>query len=194
MPVYSISEFAELVGKPPKSIHTYISRDHLVKNEHKQIDTSVEINRIYLEQYGVDQPEQINGNKSKVKKVNGVKKQISKKEEPEKISIRTQLEIEQKRLSIDRTKRENNIKEIELKRLRGELINLEKTIAVVSSYSDNLKRDLLQNIQTHIQDICARHNIDKGKTGEYKSKVSKIINQSSKLSIEILIKQFGNET
>ena len=74
--------------------------------------------------------------------------------------------------------------------MNGSLVSLEKTTLIVKSYAENLQRELLMNMQTFIQDICARHAIDPGKTGEYKLQAATLINRSNKISVEKLLKEF----
>lgn len=185
MPEYSIKEFGVLIGKEPKQVHTLIARDKLIKNERKKIDTSIAINSIFLE------TNKINGHP---KKINGSLK-TKKEKPPENVPQSTHhFVIEEKaRIELENKRKDLELKELELSKKRNELINLEDACALVSSYSDTLKRELDQNIKTLIQDICARHGISASKSGEYKLKVANLINKSSKKSIELLLKNLGNE-
>ena len=70
------------------------------------------------------------------------------------------------------------------------MIELEKTISITQAYSDKFKRGLHEDIKTFIQDICARHDIDTGKAGEYKLKIADIINDRSEKVTKELLKQF----
>lgn len=191
MPIYSIKEFSKLVGKEPKQIHTLVSRSKIIKNDFRQIDTSNAINGAYLEVNKIDTS--LPQNQNPVKKIKSITKAKPRERfKAEQISVDkevgelTSLTLQKKRLEIEKLKKENQLKDEELKKTKGETIDLEKTVMVVSTYSDNLKREFSQNMQILIQDICARHGIDTGKSGEYKMKVNDLINISSTKSIGVL--------
>lgn len=146
--------------------------------------------------------------KKTVKKV-ASKKQVKEKKEtkikakpkpdpkpvpqPQELSPLAKITLEQKRLGIRKVKTEMELKELELKKLNGSLIDLDKTIDIIKGYSENFNRELLQTIRTFVQDICARHSIDSGKSGEYKLKVADLINKSNDSAIQNLLKTFSNE-
>lgn len=183
MPEYSIKEFGVLIGKEPKQVHTLIARSKIIKNDRRKIDTSIQVNSIYLEE------NKVNGEQIKVNGKQNNKKQPLTKPGKEIPINNHQLVIQEKaRLELELKRKELESKDLELSKKRGELINLEQTVNLVSTYSDTLKRQLDQNIKTFIQDICARHGIDSSKAGEYKMKVAHIINKSSKDSISKLMR------
>lgn len=128
--------------------------------------------------------------KKEVKKI--VKPRVQKKEKEiesnkvQPLSELSKVTLEQKSLAIEKAKAENEIKRIELEKLKGSLIDFQGTMNTVKEYTETFKKELLQNIQTHIQDICARHSIESGKAGEYKQRVIDIINKSNKTSVEQL--------
>lgn len=210
MPVYSIKEFASLVGKEPKQIHTAAVRGKVIKNDKKQIDTSVEVNQYYLDVHGVSQPQnKLEVKEKKVKKppkVRGYRQVVE--EIPEAVEAVRQGKLDlkipthqdliavdyQKKLKeVEKLKKDIAIKEEDLKKKRNEVVDLEHTLAVVKAYSDSMKKDVTQQMQMLIQDICARYGVDSGKAGRHKLKVIEIVNQCSKKSISLLLEQFKDE-
>jgi len=203
MPVYSIKEFAKLTGKEPKNIHVYCSRGKLIKNAHKQIDTTEDINHTFLEQNRIDQiedaqiieekPKAQGQKKPKQQKIDYTKAEKETKEKGKKPVSNYQqlseeklhLEVEQKKLAIEKA-------ELEIKNKRGELLDAAQALAIIGSYSENLKRELQQSTQTLIQDICSRYGIESAKAGAYKLKVTENINKASRFSIDELKKNLGN--
>lgn len=188
MAIYTIKEFAELTGKRPKDIHTYIGRNKIIKNSEKKIDTTEPINLSFLEEYRINGtvPHSVTMPKSRKASDSKGSPNTTKPEQSERSKIldrKTALEVQIKQMDLQQ-------RELAIQKQRGELINLEQTVNIVKSYSDNLKKNMEQNIKTFIQDICARHGIESSKMGEYTMKVANIINKSNKSAIEQLLKQF----
>ena len=107
------------------------------------------------------------------------------------LSELTKVNLRQKEISIKKSEAEMKLKELELLQKQNSLIELERVVNISKAYADNLSRGLLQTIKTFVQDICARHNIESGKTGEYKMKVADLINKSNEKAIQELLKEFG---
>lgn len=127
-----------------------------------------------------------------------VKEKKEAKAKPEKIikndpelSQLTKVNLRLKEITIRKSENEMKLKELELLHKQNSLIELEKVINISKAYSDNFTRGLLQTIKTFIQDICARHNIETGKTGEYKLKIADIINKENEKAVKALLKEFG---
>lgn len=187
MAEYKIAEFAKLVGKEPKQIHRDISRNKLIKNASKKIDTSNPLNREYLELNQTDSDQQV------IKSTPQKKGDTVKKEKPPPPSPLQKATLEQKQLSVLKIKRELEIQEITIQEKKGQLINKDETISTVAAYVDSLKKELDQRMQLIIQDFGVRHGIEVTKTEEFKSKVPTAINESSESSIKLLLKQFGDD-
>lgn len=119
-----------------------------------------------------------------------VKKEIPVKFVQPELSELSKVNLEQKKFAIKKAKTEYELKQIELQEKKGSLISLEKTVIITKTYSDKLKHEFLQSMENLIQDVCARHSIDSGKTGEYKLKVAEVINKSNDLAIDELLKRF----
>ena len=190
MPVYTIKEFSDLVDIPPKNLHTYATRRKLIKNTNGQIDTNNPINEAFFESRKKDTTKPIK--KPAVKKNNSKKKlKTGKKDKEEDLfsgtpESFTELDRLNKKLTNEKLLKDIAIKNEDLKKKRGEVIESEVAITIATSYADNLKRDYVQHVQTLIQDICARHGISSQKAGDYKIKVYEIINNANKSSISIL--------
>ena len=188
MALLTASELGKLTGIAPKNIFVYKTRKKLVRNPEKLYDDSDPVNKIFLELHRKNKTEndvlegksENNGNEEKQKEIPS-------------FSSMDLINIELKKVNIQKTKKDIELKELEYKQLKGSLIELEQTINLVTHYSDNLKRNLQQNVQTFIQDICARHNIEPGKAGEYKLNVTSLINKANQSSIDILLNHFKNE-
>lgn len=84
----SIREIADLLGKPPKNIHTYISRGKLIKNYENKIDDENEVNKYFIERFNTPEGPQVQP-KSKPKRKTRAKNKPEPQEQPE-------LEIEYK--------------------------------------------------------------------------------------------------
>lgn len=180
MAVYSIKEISDMTGIPQKNVHTYISRKKLIKNNDKKIDTSNIINKIFIEKYSKDK---------KIILQTEIKEKHSENETSG-MTAMTQVEFAVKKLQANKLQKENELKDIEIQKKKGSLIELEKTILITKEYSDMLKRGLLEDIKLFVQDICARHDIPTGKAGEYKLKIADIINERNSKAIKGLMKKF----
>jgi hypothetical protein len=182
MPEYTIKEFALEVGKEPKHIHTYISRNKLVKNASRKIDTTIDINREFYNKYKInDISKNVNGNsrsKTKEKKSHHVE---LKDPEVEKYAS---ISREKSRVELEIKKRDLEVKELELAKKRGDLVDLEKTGSLISEYVSSTNNKLCEALKIMIQDICARHSIEPGKAGEYKIKVTELINKINSESVD----------
>lgn len=180
MAIYSIKELSDLTGVDSKNIHVYIKRGKLIKDQNSKIDSSIAINELFIKKYAKSDSKKIdfdNDERSEEK---------SKNQNDTSASSMMQVEYAIKKLNAQKLQRDILIKDEELKRKKGDVIDLESTLSIVSTYSEALKKEFSLQIQTHIQDICARHGIEPEKSGEYKLKVIEIINESSKKSITIL--------
>lgn len=199
MPIYTVTEIGQMIGKPNKSVHVYVSRKKLRKNEDGKIDTSDPLNDVFLQKYAIKyQADKIKSESSPPEsKPDQESDQENKPTRPVKSNIKSDAivseELEKIQLTNRKTRLEVEIKEEELKKKRGEVIDLNETLTIVKSYSDSMKKEFAQTIQILIQDICARHEIEPGKAGDYKLKVNDLINESSKKTIHQLLDQFGHE-
>lgn len=190
MPLLSIKEVSTITGIPAKNIHTLAGRDKLVKikvtekgKEVVKIDTTDPINEAFMFEH--EKGTTTRKTDKKKSKTNQDQKEPDLKE----LSELQKLTLEKKQLDAKRAKMDMELKEIEIREKRNEIIDLNKAITITSNYSSSHNRNLDQLIQTHIQDICARHDIEASKTAQYKSKVSELINESTESSIKLLLKQ-----
>jgi len=178
MPIYSVKEFAELTGCQPKNIHTYAQRGKIVKNKNKQIDTTNPVNNVFFEE------RRVNGKATITTKPESKSKEKPKNDEkPPSISSHQKVLEEKARLDLDLKRRDLELKEIELSKKRGELVDLEQTGVLISQYVGLTNKKLCSNIETFIQDICARHNIETSKAGKYKENIREIINKINEESV-----------
>lgn len=196
MPLYHLKEFAELTGTKTKHFSTYEKRQKLVITEDRKIDSTNEVNKLFME---LNKPKDLSkpktatkpnattrGGNTASKTTNKAKEPQQEKQENQKQSILVSLEMEKKRLEVEKLKRQLETAEEDLKKKRGESVDLNEALTIVTNYSSNLKKDLAQQLQIHIQEICVRHNISADKAGQYKLKILDIINASSNKSINIL--------
>lgn len=202
MAIYTFSEISALTGVPNKTLHVYASpkRRKLIKNEDGKIDTSNPINDLFLKKKAIKyQNDQI-----KAESTQQESKEENQESEQEKKTTRTAKsnvksdaiiseELEKVQLTNRKIRLDVELKEEELKKNRGETIDLKESLIVFKTYSGDMKKEFVQSMQILIQDICARHEIEPGKAGEYKLKVLDLINESSKKSINQLLDQFGHE-
>ena len=195
MPVYTVKEIGELIGKPAKTIEVYCGRKKLIKNSDKRIDTSDPINELFIAKYAVQQntiqadismqpPSEL---KPDSEKKNG-------KDKSGRINSANIMEIDYaiKKLNAEKIQKDIQLKDIEIKKKNNELVNLEQTLSIVKAYSESIKKGIAQDVQILIQDMCSRYDIPSAKAGKYGLKVIEIINQASKESITIL-KELNNE-
>lgn len=192
MAVYSIKEFSEITGVKINNIYTYIGRKKIVKNKKGEIDTSNVLNEIFLSKRTGNKPI-INKEIESVKNIekkngNSEKKQETQPTGTDSATALIQLEYATKKLQAQKIQKDIALKDLEIKKKNNELFELDKFISIAKSYSETLKRELHERMKLLIQDICARHDIETGKTGEYKLKVTDIINDSSDSAIDKLMK------
>lgn len=198
MPEYSPSEIAKLIGKPRKSVEVYVARKKLIKNDNKKIDTSNPINALFLEKYKKIENSNIdsNSNTKVAEKKNEVpKNQSQPKQKPNpqnSASALIQLEYMSKKLTAQKLQQEIEIKSVELRKKKGELVDLESTLNIVKHYSISMKKNIAEEIQSMIQELGARYDIAPEKIGGYKLKVNEIINQCNDNSINDLKNKFNN--
>jgi len=192
MAIYTIRQFADEIGKEPKHVHSYIARKKLIKNGDKKIDTSELINDAFLKKYSQKlAAKTILKHETPINSDESDEKEIPKLKDTNEYS---QLELQEKQLRIEKLRREVDLKNEELRKKKGESIDLNPALTIVKTYSVKLKKELANGVQILIQDICAREGVDPGRAGEYKLKVNDIINSSNKTSIEELLKQFTDGT
>lgn len=198
MPVYSIKEFASLVGKKPKDIHVYCGRGKLVKNDKVQIDTTNPINEAYLNINRVDIIEDVEPIEEKPK-VQGRKKkkqlEIDYTKAEEKKSDKTekkqpsdyqkltheklQLEVRQKELAIEKA-------EIELKVHQKDLVPIDFVLTIVRTYNESMMKELEQRFGTLIQNMCSRETINARNSTGYKSRVPEILNDANDKAVSLI--------
>ncbi len=189
MPIYTVKEFAELTGKKPKDIHTYVSRNKIIKDSNRKIDSNNPVNALFLEQYKINTTDHIEEPKqAAIKKPKKESNQEEKpaKEKAVKSNAMTKLSLEKMKLEVEDKRKSLELKDEQLRKLRGETIDLNRTITLVKTFSDSMKREYSQLTQILIQDICARHGIDSGKAGEYKLKVNDLVNKATSKSVQVL--------
>jgi len=211
MITFTASEMRVITGIQAKNLYNYWKRGHIEKDENKLYPFS-KINKQFLAEYGKatelekvlqekkKKPAQKNSvtkkkpvakkatSKKTTKAKPAPKKQPRKKEEE--LSPLQNVNVIQKELAIEKARVDLQLKKKELSKQSGDLIELSTTIDSIKRYSGDFNRDLLQNIRTFVQDICARHGIESGKMGEYKMKVADIINDSNNKAVDNLLKNF----
>ena len=163
------------------------------KNDYKQIDTTNALNSDFFELNKITDttevtlPEKRNGKKvnkkqleidyDKVKPLNHVQ-QLSQE--------KLELDVQAKKLSIEK-------QEIEIKEISKELLNAEKTFSILRTYNQSMMKEIEQRLQTMIQSLCSRHSIDTSNAAKYKYRISEILNESNKVSVDILMDKFKDE-
>lgn len=187
MPEFSISEFASLINVEPKQVHTLVSRKKIIKNERRKIDTSIDINKYFLEQRQAEIIPTKSKSKRKVKPSSNDAKEIPP------ISKHALVLEEKTKVELQIKKRELEAKELELSRKRGELVNLEQTGDLISKYVHSTNNKLCESIQIFVRDICARHSIEISKAGAYELKVKGMINKINEDSVNEIFKSLENE-
>ena len=187
MSLLSTKDLTRLTGIAAKQFYIYRQREKLIRDPSSKLyNDQNPINHIFLIEHAK--------NTIEIPMLKLPKKINEQKAGPAQELLNfNAIETEQKQLQLEKLKKEIEEKEIKINHLNGSLISLDKTIVIVKSYSENMQRELLQNMRTFITDICVRHSIDPGKTGEYKLHATNLINKSNKLSIEKLLKQFVSE-
>lgn len=184
----TIAKFAELTGTKPSNIHTYVGRGKVIKNENKMIDTNNQINKAFLQlhQAKLLDTTQAEDNSS-TKKTTRTKK---KDTEPEELTDLAKVTIELKQQEQRKKEIEIQLKENDLKKAKGELVDRKQTIRLISQYSQTSQKAINQGMSILIKDICAHHKIDPGKMGEYVLEVANILNSANKKTVESLLKEF----
>ena len=195
MPIYTVKEFAALTGKTPKDIHTYAGRGKVVKTD-KKIDTSDDINALFLEKYGVDVVESVPEvvvKTEKPPKWATVKRETVKPEPPTKEQKEKQAQskkmvaadLEIKNLNIRKKKSEIELEELRVKRLQGALMPKDQVLEITSTHFNSLTATYKAGLDEMLDTLITRKVIDRKEAIELKKVEVEIINKAIDDAIEL---------
>lgn len=216
MPIYTVKELSALTGIEEKTIHAYASpsRKGLIKTDDGKIDTSVRLNSEFIrkksKRNNIDNiftPSEIQESVNEVPEIQEKPKQPTQKEskkQQRQVPVQTKLDLDMP-TDKDLTKieysikvnthlklqKEIELKEIEIQKKKGELVEMGAITGFIQSYSERLKFRLENELQSLIRDITARHSIEAKKSSEYLVKITSIINVSNKNALDDLIEKFS---
>lgn len=211
MAAYSPAEIALMTGKKRSSIETYVTRGKLIKNLDKKIDEDNPINALFLSKHTSKYKPQEKQEPKTAKEIVNVppptqqKKEVQEKQQDprpqpsheqkktqETASALIQLEYATKKLNAKKIQKEVELKEIEIAKKKGELVDLQGVGSVISQYVSTTNRNLLESLETFIRSICSRHGIEPSKCGKYLKEIKEIINTINQDSVDEVFKNLEN--
>ena len=212
MAAYSPAEIALMTGKKRSSIETYVTRGKLIKNLDKKIDEDNPVNALFLSKHTskYTKPQEKQEPKTAKEIVNASPPTQPKKEAQEEqqnprpqpspeqkktqetASALIQLEYATKKLNAKKIQKEVELKEIEIAKKKGELVDLQGVGSVISQYVSTTNRNLLESLETLVRSICSRHGIEPSKCGKYLKEIKEIINTINQESVEEVFKNLEN--
>lgn len=190
MSKHSISEFSKLCGIRPDDFSNYRKRGKVLEGDDKMVDDTIEPNKTFLQHRLVLL-------QKKSKPIENIKdtasskpvKKIKPKDSPGTLTESMQLDLEQKRYSVQKTRLEVELKEIDKQKKMGELIPFEFIGPVISVLSHSITNEFKNFLDEHLRDLAKRHNISAAEVSETKGLIVKSLNSAVDKSVTIAEKK-----
>jgi len=203
-------EMRQITGIEANNLPNYCDRGHLETNGEKYSKKRYPLsalNKSFIQQHGkpgsLDKVIKLRNQVKKETKKNKPKppskpkkkpqpkpvKPKPKAKEPEKIkpepiehelSPLAKANLRQKELAIEKAELQMRQQKIELEKVEGNFIDIEKTANIIRSYSENNARILKREFTNLITEICSRSSVD---STRYLTKIGDIINKSNAESV-----------
>jgi hypothetical protein len=198
MAVYSRSEFCEVSGILTRQISIYVSRGKLYLDENDRIDCDIEPNKTFLQK-------RLSKGKAKPKPENNIEAEpVVKKIRPKEtadyavLTESMQLDLEQKRYSVKKTKVELELKEIDKQKKLGALIPLDLVKPIMSTLTHSIITEVKNYMEEFLRDTAKIHNISNASIAESKGILVKGLNKavdkavdSSLKKVKVIVSEFS---
>lgn len=196
MALYTKNDIAEMTGKPIKTVAAWCAptKKTLIVTD-GYIDTGILKNKVFINK--------------KVEEFKNKDKPIEKKPPPEeKIDRRKKvypekskedieqqnelynLDLEIKKANLQKVKKDLQIKEIDIRKKNGELIEAGSVISIIEAHSDSLKKNLEDQLKVFMREFNKRYSVERENASRNVNRVTEIINKANQKAVESLIVNF----
>lgn len=195
MAKYTKQELSELLDQPMKNINAWCSpsKRTLILDDNKLIDTEILKNKIFIDRKLSEKFEAVDKAVFKTKEPKAKTKEPKTIEEEAKPLPPTRqqkqqqelhkIDLETKKLTLRKIQKDLELKEIDIKKKNGNLIEADSIVGIISTYADTFKSELEQQLQVAVRDICNRHSVEKENAMRYVASVTSMINNCNEKAV-----------
>ena len=189
MAVYSRSEFCDVSGIKSNQINIYIKRKNIYINEDDKIDCSIEPNKTFLQKRlskskGLPKTIVETNNEPVVKKI-----QPKQTADYGTLTESMQLDLEQKRYSVQKIRLEVDLKEIDKQKKEGALIPIDLIKPIMSTQMHTITNEFKNYMEEFLRDVAKVYNISPVDIADRKGILVRGLNKAVEKSVDSSMKK-----